>query len=471
MSRMIAMAALLAALAACGGASGGHDAPTATASASVTPPPSLTPMPTASPTVTATVARCPSRQPTECGGAVLVCDNRCCRCEQPTPRPSLTSIATPIMTPPVRSESATPTATTAAPTATAGDGCPCGARCLLGGTVPGECRPHPVSPGACVCVELIAKPTPTPTCAPTGTPYSSDHCQPCPTIREGCYASACGQCIPNPTATPTPSPTATATLCFGGASVSCGTDLRVQLSADDSRLFDDSELDYRIVVMNRSADRLADVTMIDKIEFYEEGSFPRVAVETSQGSCNGYDSVTCLLGDLDPNASATIDIHLSAIFRYLRYSYEAGIVATVSAQGIGPTEASLGTHVRPQPTPPAVCNPPHVDPVTSPTNALTQRVAGTIDASGFAPYLTICSEAGCGPSGLPSVPPQGYRFAVQVPLQPGVLNHVRACITEVFPLVCSRCTTTDVNGAPLDILQTSATFTRTPTPTQPPEVA
>jgi cysteine-rich repeat protein len=41
--------------------------------------------------------------------------------------------------------------------------------------------------------------TPTPTCAPTATPYCSDNCVPCPTIRPGCYASACGACIQNPT--------------------------------------------------------------------------------------------------------------------------------------------------------------------------------------------------------------------------------------------------------------------------------
>jgi hypothetical protein len=322
-------------------------------------------------------------------------------------------------------------------------------------------------------VELIATPTATATCAPTGTPYSSDHCEPCPTIREGCFASACGQCIPNPTATPTPSPTATATLCFGGASVSCGTDLRVQLSADDSRLFDDSELDYRIVVMNRSADRLADVTMIDKIEFYEEGSFPRVAVETSQGSCNGYDSVTCLLGDLDPNASATIHLHLSAIVRYLHYSYEAGIVATVSAQGIGPTEASLGTHVRPLPTPPAVCNPPHVDPVTSPTDTTTQRITGSIEAAGINPTLIVYTQDGYVLHTLEGLAPAGERFAIDVPLQPHTLNHLRVCLSLLFPFTCSSlpCTTTDVNGAPLDILQTSAAFTPTPTPTQPPKAA
>jgi hypothetical protein len=41
--------------------------------------------------------------------------------------------------------------------------------------------------------------TPTATCAPTGTPYCSNNCVPCPTIRPDCYVSACGWCIQNPT--------------------------------------------------------------------------------------------------------------------------------------------------------------------------------------------------------------------------------------------------------------------------------
>src|SRR5713226_193966 len=44
-----------------------------------------------------------------------------------------------------------------------------------------------------------ATPTATQSCAPTGTPYCSDHCVPCPTIRENCFATACGACLSNPT--------------------------------------------------------------------------------------------------------------------------------------------------------------------------------------------------------------------------------------------------------------------------------
>src|SRR6185295_10793652 len=74
------------------------------------------------------------------------------------------------------------------------------------------------------------------TCAPTGTPYCSDHCSPCPTIRPFCPAQACGSCIANPVcgaaqvclptnnpnvsgcctcATVTPSPTPKAVVCSG----------------------------------------------------------------------------------------------------------------------------------------------------------------------------------------------------------------------------------------------------------------
>jgi hypothetical protein len=45
-----------------------------------------------------------------------------------------------------------------------------------------------------------ATPTPnfTPSCAPTGTPYCSNQCIPCPTVRPNCYTVACGACIENP---------------------------------------------------------------------------------------------------------------------------------------------------------------------------------------------------------------------------------------------------------------------------------
>src|SRR6185369_1755212 len=48
--------------------------------------------------------------------------------------------------------------------------------------------------------------TPTPTLTCVRTPllprYCADHCEPCPTIRAGCYAQACGQCDENPVCGP-----------------------------------------------------------------------------------------------------------------------------------------------------------------------------------------------------------------------------------------------------------------------------
>jgi hypothetical protein len=41
-------------------------------------------------------------------------------------------------------------------------------------------------------------PTPTPTCAATGTPYCSNDCPPAPTIAPGCFSPGGGPCIQNP---------------------------------------------------------------------------------------------------------------------------------------------------------------------------------------------------------------------------------------------------------------------------------
>ncbi|MBI1815106.1 MAG: beta-propeller fold lactonase family protein [Deltaproteobacteria bacterium] len=87
----------------------------------------------------------------------------------------------------------------------------------------------------CICEATntpSATPTPTSTCAPTGTPYHSDDCRPCPTIREGCYASGCGQCIQNPTATPTPTvPTPTATPTATHTPALCVTGLNPEMAS------------------------------------------------------------------------------------------------------------------------------------------------------------------------------------------------------------------------------------------------
>lgn len=58
-------------------------------------------------------------------------------------------------------------------------------------TCSGPCPPTPT-----------ATPTPTQPCGPTATPYCADVCYPCPTIRENCYAGACGECIQNPSCRP-----------------------------------------------------------------------------------------------------------------------------------------------------------------------------------------------------------------------------------------------------------------------------
>jgi len=54
-------------------------------------------------------------------------------------------------------------------------------------------EPSPTPPGV----------TPTPPCVPTSAipPYCATHCRPCPTIRAGCNAQACGRCIDNPVCT------------------------------------------------------------------------------------------------------------------------------------------------------------------------------------------------------------------------------------------------------------------------------
>jgi hypothetical protein len=62
----------------------------------------------------------------------------------------------------------------------------------------GQSRPGTITPTN----TLTATPTPavtnTPTCAATGTPYCATQCVPCPTIRAGCFARACGACFENP---------------------------------------------------------------------------------------------------------------------------------------------------------------------------------------------------------------------------------------------------------------------------------
>ena len=151
--------------------------PTPTATFTHTPTPTrthtatFTPSPTAPPTSTrtATFTPTPTAPPTSTRTATFTLT--------PTPTRTETATLTPTHTPtPTRTHTATfsPTPTpTATPT----------------WTHTGTFTPTPTP---------TASQTPTPTCAPTGTPYCSDRCLPCPTIRLGCYAVPCGECIQNP---------------------------------------------------------------------------------------------------------------------------------------------------------------------------------------------------------------------------------------------------------------------------------
>lgn len=78
---------------------------------------------------------------------------------------------------------------------------PCGDAFCRQGLCIGECTPSrtPTPPRGTPTAM-----TPTPSCVPTlGSPsYCSRHCEPCPTIRAGCYAAACRDCIELPTCGP-----------------------------------------------------------------------------------------------------------------------------------------------------------------------------------------------------------------------------------------------------------------------------
>src|SRR5262247_762186 len=61
-----------------------------------------------------------------------------------------------------------------------------------------------MAPGVALATTTIPVPTPTPSCAPWGTPHCAAHCDPdpCPTIRDRCFARSCGGCIENPVCGP-----------------------------------------------------------------------------------------------------------------------------------------------------------------------------------------------------------------------------------------------------------------------------
>jgi hypothetical protein len=147
--------------------------------------------------------------------------------DTPTPSPT-------VQTFPTRTPSATGTATRTCaslpspPSCPAGEGAACeDQQCMVGcgcGTVTptatptNTCTPGANPPPGCryegptftvtpLCDNPHLTPTPIPsiaTCAPTlGIPsYCATHCEPCPTIRAGCFAESCRDCIENPVCGP-----------------------------------------------------------------------------------------------------------------------------------------------------------------------------------------------------------------------------------------------------------------------------
>ena len=75
---------------------------------------------------------------------------------------------------------------------------PCGDGQCFAGLCVGECTPSQTP--------TVLTPTPTAlaTCVPTlgVISYCATHCEPCPTIRAGCNAEACRDCIENPVCAP-----------------------------------------------------------------------------------------------------------------------------------------------------------------------------------------------------------------------------------------------------------------------------
>jgi hypothetical protein len=142
---------------------------------------------------------------------------------------SATATASPVSS---ATQTATPPATrtplaiatfTCVPRATAIPDAPCNPEvCQLEGCAEigqrGRCQSDPDSGCFCdregptftetpinVCPESTPTPaTPPPTCVPTLgiTSYCATHCEPCPTIRAGCNAEACRDCIDNPVCRP-----------------------------------------------------------------------------------------------------------------------------------------------------------------------------------------------------------------------------------------------------------------------------
>src|ERR1700687_4124972 len=149
-------------------------------------------------------------------------------------------------------------------------------------------------------------------------------------------------------------------------------------------------------------------------------------------------------------------------------------VTSTPTQTATPTDTPTGPTSTPQPTPtftPVDCGAvvPQVDPVTSPTDALTQTVTGIVYAPGPRLTIRLCSEVGCASTALPTDHATVHGFAVPVPLTANTVHHFEACaIDHLCDLMA--CTQTDWNGNPLTITQLlpstpTATFTATATAT------
>lgn len=205
--RSVGAALILAvSLAACGDSSGSRSAPTATATP---PPPTLTSTPGGTPATPSPTFPPPPTKVANCTGypdgthCVHPCGNGVCQhgaCTgECTPSATVTSS---------RSETPACVPTPLVP--------PCCAE---------HCDPCPTfRPGcyAVACVQCVESPTcdhfprcdggpsptptPQPTCVPTlGVPSCcAAHCEPCPTIRAGCNARACQDCIERPVCDPIP---------------------------------------------------------------------------------------------------------------------------------------------------------------------------------------------------------------------------------------------------------------------------
>jgi hypothetical protein len=108
-----------------------------------------------------------------------------------------------------------------------------------------------------VAPATTATPTASVTCAPSATPYCANHCEPCPTVRAGCYAVACGECHENPVCgddavcvpsgtggcctcagvpTPTPTPTAPSVPCPGDCNGSGAVEINEIIAAVNQAL-------------------------------------------------------------------------------------------------------------------------------------------------------------------------------------------------------------------------------------------